>query len=247
MKFETKVKSIIENCECGEINGAYFIDLTKIRKMEIMEVIGNHINYLERYSRDCDEETEWDYSMKFKTFCKAFQIENDDEVADWFVEGFNEGGCDIAYRLESNENVLLVLTDDERYTNSFIQYSPSQQTEEESSENIGFDETTSIQYEIMTNDQKTKTGYYVPSFDELIAEAPCEAMATAWKEVIDLIERTKDSEFSFDGFTFRCVYTHKKKDGSYTIYQHGYPEDWTVEQCRENLLQWFEDVESSNP
>lgn len=136
MKFETKinklgineeeVKSIIENCECGEINGAYLIDLTKEKKEFIMEVIGNYFNHEER--RDGEEETEWTDIKRISTFCKTFGI-TEDEIADYYRMGFNEGGCDIAYTLESNKDVILVLTDDERYNNSFIQYSPSQQTE----------------------------------------------------------------------------------------------------------------------
>ena len=137
MKFETKlnklgideneVKSIIMNCECGEINGAYLIDLTKIRKWEIFEVIGNYFNMQERDDRE--EEPEWTDIKRMDTFCKTFGI-TEDQITSFFVEGFNEGAGDIAYELESNPNVVLVLTDDERDYNSFIQYSPSQQTEE---------------------------------------------------------------------------------------------------------------------
>lgn len=129
MKFETKmaklgvneeeVKSIIANCFCGEVNGAYFIDLTKEKKEFIMEVVGNYID-------DGSEEFEgWTDIKRIATFCKVFDI-SEDEIADYYRLGFNEGGCDIAYNLESNKDVILVLTDDERYTNSFIKYSPSQ-------------------------------------------------------------------------------------------------------------------------
>ena len=138
MKFETKmaklnideneVKSIIGACECGEVNGAYFLDLSKMRRWEIFETIGNYFNMEER--NDYVEETDWTDIKRMSTFCKTFGIE-ESEIPSYYVVGFNEGGCDIAYTLESNEDVILVLTDDERYTNSFIKYSPSQQEAEE--------------------------------------------------------------------------------------------------------------------
>lgn len=137
MKFETKmaklgineeeVKSIIENCECGEINGAYFIDLTKEKKEFIIEVIGNYLD------DDSEEFEGWSDIRRISTFCKVFGI-SEDEIADYYRLGFNEGGCDIAYNLESNKDVILVLTDDERYNNSFIKYSHSQQKEEPATE-----------------------------------------------------------------------------------------------------------------
>ena len=137
MKFETKlnklgideneVKSIIMNCECGEINGAYLIDLTKEKKEFIMEVIGNYLD------DDSEEFEGWTDIKRIATFCKVFDI-TEDEIADYYRLGFNEGGCDIAYNLESNKDVILVLTDDERYSNSFIQYSPSQKAETEKDE-----------------------------------------------------------------------------------------------------------------
>ena len=140
IKFETKlnklgineeeVKSIIANCECGEINGAYFIELSKLRNMDIFEIVGNYLNHEERFDHNCEKETDWDYRMRMTSFCKAFGID-ESQIKELYVLGFNEGGADICYTLESNEDVLLVLTDDERYTNSFIQFSPSQQTEEE--------------------------------------------------------------------------------------------------------------------
>lgn len=130
MKFETKiqklgidqeeVKSIIANCFCGEVNGAYFIDLTKEKKEFIMEVVGNYLD------DDSEEFEGWTDIKRISTFCKVFGI-TEDEIPDYYRLGFNEGGCDIAYELESNPNVILVLTDDERYHNSFIQYSPSQE------------------------------------------------------------------------------------------------------------------------
>lgn len=136
MKFETKlnklgideneVKSIIMNCECGEINGAYLIDFSKLRKWEIMEIVGNYID--DPYSHY--DFGDWTDIKRIATFCKVFGI-TEDELKDYYILGLNEGGCDIAYALESNEDIILVLTDDERYYNSFIQYSPSQQADSE--------------------------------------------------------------------------------------------------------------------
>lgn len=123
MKFETKitklginpneVKSIITNCECGEINGAYLIDLTKEKKEFQMEVIGNYLD------DDSEEFNGWTDIKRMSTFCKTFGI-TEDEIPYYYRLGFNEGGVDIAYTLESNKDIILVLTDDKRYNNSFI-------------------------------------------------------------------------------------------------------------------------------
>lgn len=104
-----------------------------------------------------------------------------------------------------------------------------------------YNETINTQYEIMTSEQKTENGY-IPNIPELIAEAPCEAMAKAWEGVADLIERCKNTDHPF-AFTFRAVYTHQRADGTYTIYQHGMPEDWTIEKCEADLIKWVKTVE----
>lgn len=107
-------------------------------------------------------------------------------------------------------------------------------------------ETLKTQYEIMTVENKNENGDYVPNLEALIQEAPCPEMAKAWKSVADLIEKTKDTEWPFSGFAFRTVYTHQKKDGSYTIYQHAMPTEWTVEECEADLFRWIETVELKN-
>lgn len=81
------------------------------------------------------------------------------------------------------------------------------------------DKKTGIQYEIMT--QKVGDSY-VPNFDALIEEAPCEEMAQKWIQCRDLIERTKNETFSFDGFAFRLVVCAKQSCGHYEILQHPY-------------------------
>ena len=221
MKFETKieklgideneVKSIIMNCECGEINGAYFIDLTKLRKWEIMETIGNYL--------DTDK---LDFDVRFKTFLKTYEIEEED-VTDLYCEAFNEDGYDIAYTLESNEDVILVLTADERYTNSFIKYSPSQQTEEEEPALIGIDKNTGIQYQIMTDKNKNAEGKYIPSFDKLFQEAETGATKMEW---IECQRRMARRPFKFQGFTFNLVVLVKQACGHYEILQHPYHQEY---------------------
>ena len=235
MKFETKmtklgideneVKSIIGACECGEVNGAYFIDLTKEKKEFIMEVIGN---YLDDDSGDYDG---WTDIKRIATFCKLFDI-SEDEIADYYRLGFNEGGCDIAYELESNKDVLLVLTDDERYTNSFIKYSPSQQTEEEPAL-IGIDEETGIQYQIMTDENKNDEGKYVPSFDELFREAETGATKMKWA---DCQKRMARRPLEFQGFAFNLVVMVKQACGHYEIFQHPYNAEY---ENLEDILQDF--------
>ena len=68
-------------------------------------------------------------------------------------------------------------------------------------------------------------------------------MRKAWEQVQELIEKTKGSDWEFGGFAFRIVYTHQKKDGSYTIYQHGVPDNWDIEKCEEELFRWIREVE----
>ena len=109
MKFETKcenlgitneVKSIMENCECGEINGAYIVELSKLRKWEIQEMIGNFLD-AHLYGADfCLE------GKHMNTFCKTFGIE-ENEVASYYAFAICEGGCEIAYAI--NDDVILVL------------------------------------------------------------------------------------------------------------------------------------------
>lgn len=106
-----------------------------------------------------------------------------------------------------------------------------------------YNEKTQTQYEIMTEENKTENRY-IPNLEALIQEAPCEEMAKAWKQVADLIETTKDKDFKFGGFAFRCVYTHKKADGTYTIYQHPMPNDWDMEKCEAELERWIIEVEN---
>lgn len=107
--------------------------------------------------------------------------------------------------------------------------------------NMAYNETLKTQYQIMTAEHKTENGY-IPNIPELIAEAPCPEMAEAWQSVADLIEKCKNTNHPF-AFTFRTVYTHQKRDGTYTIYQHGMPTDWTISECEADLFEWIEKVE----
>lgn len=105
-----------------------------------------------------------------------------------------------------------------------------------------YNETLKTQYEIMT-EENIQDGEYVPNLEALIQEAPNVEMRKAWEQVQELMEKTKDSDWAFGGFAFRIVYTHQKKDGSYTIYQHGVPEEWTIEKCEKELFRWIREVE----
>lgn len=218
MKFETKlnklginkeeVKNIIMNCECGEINGAYFIDLTKEKKEFIMEVVGNYLD-------DDSEEVDcwWDIK-RIATFCKVFGI-SEEEIPKYYRLGFNEGGCDIAYELESNKDVLLVLTDDERYHNSFIQYSPSQQTEEETEENwVGFKIVSKAddriylagQFDINSYDEDTDMGdwEYEQNDGKMASHIPAywkvngENLSFEYEQFIDSIDWEIFRQYLFD-------------------------------------------------
>ena len=87
------------------------------------------------------------------------------------------------------------------------------------------DKNTGIQYEIMTEENKNNDSY-VPNYDELIAEAPNEEIAHQWKRSADLIESTKNSTFSFDGFAFKLVCCVQQKCGHYEILQFPYNEQY---------------------
>lgn len=98
--------SIIKNCECGIINYGYIHDLSKMRKWEIMEVIGNYLDNEGKYVPD------WTDIKRIATFCKAFAIK-EEELAQWYALGINEEGFSIAYAL--NEDIVLILEDKNDY------------------------------------------------------------------------------------------------------------------------------------
>lgn len=108
MNFETKcerlgitqeVNSLIANCECGKITSAKIVELSKMRKWEVMEVIGNYLD------PKC-EFVDWGDIKQLKTFCKKFEI-SEDEVSEYYAYGICEDGFEIAYAV--NDDVVLVL------------------------------------------------------------------------------------------------------------------------------------------
>jgi len=95
-----EVKSIIANCECGEIKKAHLEDISKMRKWELQEYVGNYL--------DADKYAE-DFCLKgkhMKTFCKAFGIK-ENELAYYYSRFICEGGYEIAYAV--TEDIVLVL------------------------------------------------------------------------------------------------------------------------------------------
>lgn len=101
----SEVAEIILNCECGEINKARLIDLSKLRKWEIMEVIGNYIDPRGEVVEN------WHEIKRLATFCKAFNIA-ETEINEYYTLGICEGGYEIAYITE-NPNIILVLWEEE--------------------------------------------------------------------------------------------------------------------------------------
>ena len=67
-----EVISLIAECDCGNIGEARLEDLSKMRKWEIMEVIGNDLDPKGEYVED------WGDIKRIATFCKAFEIELED-------------------------------------------------------------------------------------------------------------------------------------------------------------------------
>lgn len=113
MKFQTQieklgikneVENIIINCECGEITGARLVDLNKLRKWEVIEEIGNYFNEQERHEHI--EETDWTDIKRISTFCKAFNIKEED-ISTYYAEAICEWGYEIAYPI--TDNIVLVL------------------------------------------------------------------------------------------------------------------------------------------
>lgn len=117
MKFETKiqklgikeeVEQILTECELynPETDKVYIQELSKMKRWEIMEVIGNYINHEERWHSE--EETDWDFNMRFKTFLKTFQLEEKD-VPEFYKLGLEESGFCLAYAV--NDDAILVIED----------------------------------------------------------------------------------------------------------------------------------------
>lgn len=101
---ENEVQSIVENCDCGVINFAYIDDLSKMRKWEIQEMVGNYLDADLYGSEFCNE------NRRMKTFCKAFDIE-ESEISKYYAEAICEWGYSIAYAID--ENIVLVLEERE--------------------------------------------------------------------------------------------------------------------------------------
>lgn len=97
---EDEVKSIVENCKCGEINGKRLVELSKLRKWEIIEEIGN---YLDPQGQEVED---WDDIKRIETFCKAFDI-NPKNLTSYYASAICEGGYEIAYAI--NEDVVLII------------------------------------------------------------------------------------------------------------------------------------------
>lgn len=112
MKFETKckklnicdeVKSIIDNCELYEGKNARIVELSKLRKWEIQEEIGNYFEWIDKDGNLYD----WNFGKEhMKTFLKAFEI-SEDRIAEWYAKAISEWGYRIAY--EINSDVVLIL------------------------------------------------------------------------------------------------------------------------------------------
>ena len=113
MKFENKckklgiteeVENLLANCELydEENDPLNIVELSKIRKWEIIEVIGNYLD------PKCDIFGEWDEIKQLKSFCKAVGIK-ESEVAEYYAHAICDEGYQIAYALESNKDAILII------------------------------------------------------------------------------------------------------------------------------------------
>lgn len=105
-KIVDEIENILANCELynPETDTVRVEELSKLRKWEIHEVIGNYFNKLERDEHL--EETEWTDIKRLSTFCKTFEIE-ENEVAYYYARGIAEVGYSLAYAI--NENMVLII------------------------------------------------------------------------------------------------------------------------------------------
>ena len=112
MKFETKckklgicdeVKNIMENCELYKGNNARIVELSKLRKWEIQEEIGNYLEWIDKDGNRYD----WNFGKEhMKTFLNAFGI-SESRVAEWYAKAICEWGYEIAYPID--DDIILVL------------------------------------------------------------------------------------------------------------------------------------------
>ena len=98
-----------------------------------------------------------------------------------------------------------------------------------------YNEELQAQYEIKTVEQKNENGY-LPSFDELIAEAPSVDMKEKWIHCRDLMEKMYDHNPRLSRFAFNTVYMVRMPCGHLEIYQHS-------SQSEEDLLDWIQRVD----
>ena len=95
------IKNILHECELyNKEDEVYVLELNKMRKWEIQEEIGNYLN-ADLYDREfCLE------GKHMKTFCKAFDI-TEDEVAYYYARAIAESGYCLAY--EITKDMVLVI------------------------------------------------------------------------------------------------------------------------------------------
>lgn len=110
MKLQTKlhklgltkeVENILKHCELynPQEDKVTVEELNKLRKWEVMEVIGNYLDPQEK-------EVKWWDIKQLKTFCKAFEI-TEEEVSYYYARGMAESGYCLAYAV--NEDVVLII------------------------------------------------------------------------------------------------------------------------------------------
>lgn len=93
----------MDNCELYEGKNARIVELSKLRKWEIQEEIGNYLEWIDKDGNKYD----WNFGKEhMKTFLKAFGI-SEDRVAEWYARAICEWGYEIAY--EINKDVVLIL------------------------------------------------------------------------------------------------------------------------------------------
>lgn len=97
---EEEVNSILENCECGKVNSIKIERLSKMKKEELQDYVGNFLDSDLYGDKFCLER------RTMKTFCKEFGIK-ESELSDYYAQSISEGGYEMAYAI--NEDIILIV------------------------------------------------------------------------------------------------------------------------------------------
>lgn len=174
-------------------------------------------NFTHDFSQHLGHDSEWSYlfdicNKKGKVICYPHNVEEIEEV-------LNANGFEIYTHVSecpSNTNFRMFLFREKK-----------------------IDTETTIQYQIMTDEQRNEVGAYIPNYDELIANAPNDEMKTKWIASKELHQKLGEKDAKYEGFAFNSVYIMKMACGHYEVFQHSVREE-------SELIEWIEMMQNEN-